>query len=593
MAFQTPVTVRQAIERIHRRDYVLPAIQREFVWRPDQIVRLFDSLLKGFPIGSFLFWEIRGENQADYQFYYFLPRYHERDSTRNPKANLSGSGDVTAVLDGQQRLTSLYIGLKGSYAEKTPYSRWKNDQAFPEKRLYLNLSRPSADTEMTYDFAFREEQVDLVKDDAGAWVRAGRALDFQTLGDVISFLRQHDLLSEQHPQDALTALYQAVNESKVINYYVESSQELDKVLTIFIRVNSAGTVLSYSDLLLSIATAKWEGLDAREEIQRVVDDINRIGNGFEFSKDFVLKSCLMLGGYETRFSASNFRSENMRQIEAMWPKIAVSIRLTVRLLDSFGFSGQTLPSANAVIPVVHYLYLRENPDGFVESSSFKGDRDRIRRWLSIALLKRVFSGQPDSILHIVRDALNRNSEGGFPAEAIADALRLASRTMRFEEDDIEAVLDEKYGTGYTFATLALLYPWLDFRNYFHQDHIHPKSHFTRAQLSRRGVSDPVQAGEFQERVDRIPNLQLLQGTPNQEKAGKPFAQWMAEQYPLEDERRAYMRQHYIPDVDPNFSNFLTFFEGRRNLMRARLREIVGLTTPDSPPVLIGDAPNLA
>jgi hypothetical protein len=322
-----------------------------------------------------------------------------------------------------------------------------------------------------------------------------------------------------------------------------------------------------------------------------VDDINRIGNGFEFSKDFVLKSCLMLGGYETRFSASNFRSENMRQIEAKWPKIAASIRLTVRLLASFGFSGQTLPSANAVIPIAYYLYLRENPEGYVDSSSFKGDRDRIRRWFSIALLKRVFSGQPDSILHIVRDAQNRNSDAGFPAEAIADALRFAARTMRFEEDDIEAVLDEKYGTGYTFATLALLYPWLDFRNHFHQDHIHPKSHFTRAQLSRRGITDPVQASEYQERVDRIPNLQLLQGTPNQEKASKAFAQWMAEQYPLEDERRAYMRQHYIPDTDPSLSNFLIFSEGRRNLMRARLREIVGLIAPDHQMVTNDDAPS--
>jgi hypothetical protein len=348
------------------------------------------------------------------------------------------------------------------------------------------------------------------------------------------------------------------------------------VLTIFIRVNSAGTVLSYSDLLLSIATAQWTTLDAREEIQRLVDDINRVGSGFTFTKDFVLKTCLMLGGFETRFATDNFKSENMQRIEAMWAKIAAATRTTARLLAEFGFSGETLPSTNAVIPIVHYVYLRGNPDGLVESSSYKADRDHIRRWLNIALLKRVFTGQPDSILRAVRDALDGNSSDGFPSEAIVDALRSKPRSMRFEGEEVDKIIDEKYGSGYTFATLALLYPWLDFRNHFHQDHIHPKSHFTRAQLARRGVTDSAAVADYSERYDRIPNLQLLQGVPNQEKSNKPFVDWLKEQYPLEDERRAYMRQHDIPDVDPSMGNFLNFYEARRELMATRLREIVGL-----------------
>ena len=63
-------------------------------------------------------------------------------------------------------------------------------------------------------------------------------------------------------------------ERKIINYYVEEEQDLDKVLNIFIRVNSAGTVLGYSDLLLSMATAEWTAYDAREEINRLVEDLN-------------------------------------------------------------------------------------------------------------------------------------------------------------------------------------------------------------------------------------------------------------------------------------------------------------------------------
>jgi uncharacterized protein with ParB-like and HNH nuclease domain len=120
MAFQTAITVKEAVERINRREYVLPAIQREFVWKPEQIIKLFDSLLKDYPIGSFLFWEVKPERKDDFQFYEFLQNYHERDQIHNPKATLTGDTAVTAILDGQQRLTSLYIGLLGLPAQATP-----------------------------------------------------------------------------------------------------------------------------------------------------------------------------------------------------------------------------------------------------------------------------------------------------------------------------------------------------------------------------------------------------------------------------------------------------------------------------------------
>src|SRR4051812_35421767 len=106
MAFETPISVREAIALINERRYVLPAIQREFVWNTEQIVGLFDSLLASYPIGSFLFWTVKPENAKKYEFYDFIQHYHERDATHNTKAKLTTPGDVTAVLDGQQRLTA-------------------------------------------------------------------------------------------------------------------------------------------------------------------------------------------------------------------------------------------------------------------------------------------------------------------------------------------------------------------------------------------------------------------------------------------------------------------------------------------------------
>ena len=80
----------------------------------------------------------------------------------------------------------------------------------------------------------------------------------------------------------------------ILAYYEENSQEIDKVLDIFIRMNSGGTTLTYSDLLLSLATAKWQNLNAREEIYSLVDELNMIGNGFNFNKDNILKAALVL-----------------------------------------------------------------------------------------------------------------------------------------------------------------------------------------------------------------------------------------------------------------------------------------------------------
>src|SRR5690348_8293542 len=137
MAFETPITVREAISRINERKFVLPAIQREFVWKPDQIIRLFDSLITGFPIGSFLFWTVKSENAKAYEFYDFIQHYHERDATHNKKARLTGTGDVTAVLDGQQRLTALYIGLAGTYAYRKARLWKSNPNAYPKRTLYL------------------------------------------------------------------------------------------------------------------------------------------------------------------------------------------------------------------------------------------------------------------------------------------------------------------------------------------------------------------------------------------------------------------------------------------------------------------------
>src|SRR5690348_18478691 len=106
-------TIALAIGRMNRQ-YFLPAIQREFVWKPEQVAQLFDSIMRGYPISSFLFWELDEANKGRWEIYRFIQDFDERGS-HNPAANAHGVQQLTLVLDGQQRLTSLLIGLRGTY----------------------------------------------------------------------------------------------------------------------------------------------------------------------------------------------------------------------------------------------------------------------------------------------------------------------------------------------------------------------------------------------------------------------------------------------------------------------------------------------
>ena len=140
MAYETPITIKKAIENIKKKNYVLPSIQREFVWDTEQIEKLFDSLMRDYPISTFLFWRVEKTKVKDFQFYEFLKNYHEKNAKHNTKADLDGDEDIIALLDGQQRMTSIFLSLCGTYAKKIPYYRWDSPYAFPKKRLYLNLT---------------------------------------------------------------------------------------------------------------------------------------------------------------------------------------------------------------------------------------------------------------------------------------------------------------------------------------------------------------------------------------------------------------------------------------------------------------------
>ena len=581
MAYETPLTIAEVMRDISNNKYVLPSIQREYVWDTEQIETLFDSLMQDYPIGAFLFWEIEKSRLQDYDFYEFLRNYHEKNNTHNKKVDLKGSDGVTAVLDGQQRLTSIYICLKGSYAYRLKYKQKKSESAYPVRYLYLNLIEDAQDETNRYDFRFLTDK-EFKGMSGGYWYRVGDILNMTQPGETSQYVLDHiafagTFTKEQtmHANNTLQKLYNVVHTDKTLSYYKEKAVELDKVLNIFIRVNSGGTVLTYSDLLLSIASAQWENHDAREEITDFVDDVNSIGGGFRINKDFVLKTALVLTDFPNiAFKVDNFNKPNMMKIEANWENIKRAIKQAVNLVSSFGFTGETLSSNNALIPIAYYLHTIGMPDNFVESGANKDNRAKIKKWLIMALLKKAFSGQPDNVIRPIRDIIRENGNNEFPITQIIDKFKGTNKSIQFTDDDIdEYLLKLKYGKSETLSALMLLYPSLDFGNRFHEDHMYPKSKFRKSYLRKMGVPED-QLDTYIDSVNDISNLQLLAAQLNEEKLNSDFDVWFNTQYPTDTDKIQYRTIHYLPDMDYTYPNFLTFLDKRKQLLRKKLAELL-------------------
>ncbi len=121
------ITIKKAIDNIDSGIFLLPAIQRRFVWNTRQIEMLFDSIMQDYPINTFMFWEVTdNEIKNKFRFYSFLKKYIEYKGGNNEEINTKGYPDFKAIIDGQQRLNSLYIGLKGSFSYKNYVYRRKN-----------------------------------------------------------------------------------------------------------------------------------------------------------------------------------------------------------------------------------------------------------------------------------------------------------------------------------------------------------------------------------------------------------------------------------------------------------------------------------
>ncbi|RKU99517.1 DUF262 domain-containing protein [Helicobacter pylori] len=396
-------SIKDVVDELNVR-YFLPDIQREYVWlkKADEkkIEQLFDSILRGYPIGSFLFWKLQKEDIAksdeqdsdklNFQLYKFIENYDER-KPHNEKIRIEQikRDDLSIVLDGQQRLTSLYIGLKGTRTLKKIWARNDNPNAYEEKRLYLNLKhQPNMDNpEDNYQFEFHAQKPE--NDKKHFWFKVGDILELKS---VVNYTREHELGDKE--SELLETLNKAFHDKPLISFFEETEKNLNKVLNIFIRVNSGGVKLSYSDLLMSILTASFSS-DIREKMNELVDALK--DKGFpNVGQDQVLKTCLLLIGKDTTFELKNFNKKNIKEIEDNWEKITESIYNAAKLLKTFGYAGY-LGSAYILSSLAYFYFLKQRMD--------KNDEEQALKFVRNAQIMGYFGGPTDTKLSAIAHSM--------------------------------------------------------------------------------------------------------------------------------------------------------------------------------------------
>ncbi|MGH2487712.1 MAG: GmrSD restriction endonuclease domain-containing protein, partial [Ktedonobacterales bacterium] len=271
------------------------------------------------------------------------------------------------------------------------------------------------------------------------------------------------------------------------------------------------------------------------------------------------------------YLVKNFNNQNLDKIRQNWPGIKQAMRAGIDLVNSFGIDRDTLTSANALIPVMYFLY--RHPQAAPQHGSSLADAENallMRRWLLMALLNNVFTGQSDSTLNTTRRVLQEHAESPiFPASAISAELAKTGRLTQFNDQASANFLDISYGLREAFLALSLLYDdnsWGTMA--YHQDHIFPQSLFDWRKMDEAGISGMAKT-RYRMQMNSIANLELLSGSENLEKSNQDFGYW------LTSRNVNFKQRHLIPD-DPTplrFDRFEDFVAAREALIRDRLQSL--------------------
>jgi uncharacterized protein with ParB-like and HNH nuclease domain len=547
-------TIRKIVGFLNNPDddggFWLPNIQRPFVWSEDQICRLFDSILREYPISTLLVWRTKSNIRRRK----FIDNWNSNLRLSDffvPEDNKKKS----LILDGQQRLQSLFIGLRGSFESRVLcLDILSGEIAAPDDIKYRFEFRDAANLSFPWvkftDLVFTTKRKRELADEISA--NAHRLLTTSEIEKIVDHI---DLIDRTIKTEEIIT-YQELDSIDNPNLYTE-----DDVVEIFIRANSGGTKLGKSDLLFSLLSAYWEFAD--KNLEDLLISLN--SHGFLFDRDFVLKTCLILLNKGARYEVSKFRAGGVREeIESKWDSISKSIKDVLDFVRGKTFiqCDKALPSYLTLMPLV---YLRFHfPEIWKKSIG-------LDEYLLRCSLTGAFSGQSDRLLDALVKLIREKSQ--LPIEDAVGVIQSQGRNLALTEDRFWLI-------GYGSDSIHLLFN-LWYRGFNHTpaydnnlpqiDHIFPQSALRSIKVTNPESGRDVMKYLAKDR-DQLANCMLLTREENGSggKSDKLPKDW------FKGKDKEYLKMHLIPE-NPDLwemDHFEDFIAARKVLIKDKFKLLI-------------------
>lgn len=555
------ITIYDALQNIDNGKYVMPAFQRQYVWSMEQIEKLWDSILLDYPIATFLFWHVDDDNVSwDTCFCNFLSEVtfdsrKQADSVNYELSNIDVKITDTAILDGQQRLTSLFLSLLGKAYIRQKHARKNNNGGLVTKLLIeLNKNKLTVDEEeynsKKYDIKFTEKVGKLsptqfeIKDIIHKKFQ-DEATRPQAIEEAIVNVPAD---SKEYAREILNKLYNKIFVEKLIRFTEIQDMKQDDALEMFVRFNSGGKALRKSEITMSILEAYWPS--AKTEFGRLLE-----GSYSGFGSDFIIRSALMLYGDVVK---SNISKQIAEELKNNWQAFKKAFSNLESILKGMKIEVSRFSSSwNVLLPIIYFIYY--NPD-------YNNNLEGIRAYLIRAVLFTYFQSGTTGKLQQMKSNINSNDQ-----EITVDMLEQMN-DLRVTDGKIEDILNAEKGSR--VAGEALYFLSLDWRNKnfnYEQDHLHPFDRFDGSKPISVSMEDWKR---WRGNRNRLPNLQLLEGRSNGSKNDMRLVDYYNDMN--DDQKVEFRKQAMIPqEVSLEFEKFDEFYEARKAVLTERIRELLG------------------
>jgi uncharacterized protein with ParB-like and HNH nuclease domain len=538
---------------------LLPDIQRNYVWKPSQIEELFESILRGYPLGSFIFWKTTQDNinQEKLNLYLFFSQFSQGETENEKAPSPLGFGleeePYFIVLDGQQRITSLYIALYGSYKyHDSKRGRSRKDLKWKKTTELYYIDEISESNKEKFCFLTEDE----ASRDETKYYKVKNLIGKKNSEEISKELINNGY-SETARQD-LTTLFSRLNETKMISYYPIENMKFDDALDIFVKINSTGTKLSKGDLIFSTLINGWN--KGKEEVDTLIKEMNK--TIFCFDRNYIMKACLFLTDNHLELKIQSFSKKEITEIRNNWDLIKKSLKSMAEELEKLRFCKDNMPSNNATLPIAYYIF---------KGGKTSHHEDEFKKFLTVSFAKRIFGNSSDNILRNIKNKLMIDCKKEVFSLNLFSEITAKGGTPIFKitETDIEVWLNNYEKGADTYPILLLLYSNLNWKYQYHQDHCHPFVAFKTKDLKKIGLKDS-EIKEWQKNRNLLPNLQLLESSENERKKDTPLKKWVEDGNRLEYREKASLE----------LKDFEEFFKERRELMKKELMKIFGIPCTD-------------